>query len=576
MNNPTPGNRTSLLSRRCRNSRRHLPPTPVSLLCFFFLFALIVYVRPAAAQAAVSFGPEKPVGPQRNSKTPPVLYIQAGMVYPVGTPPIKNGIVAIQGNKIIAVEEERFLLPEGAHIKRFPGKHLVPGFIDAASRILARPSAFEEAGGSDAALISADGIDPFDHHWKDAARQGITCAYISFGPSGILPGIGSIIRLNGGLFQKELCISAKAQLESTLWPQASSFRDPDGGSSLSSLLFSGTGDTGAASKSAEKEPPIGEFKHREPIIDHETPRPVTDDEARRSLDTAVDRKTGKPETEIIIIRSGSYSPRRARRSSSFDLLSSYAALRGVLKQAQAYQRKQTWHEQDLGAWERKIAEIKQQIAEAKKEGKTVTIKQMPEKPAAPDPYPLGDAFLPILKGEKRLRIWADSREEINLVLKLAREFSIKVVLCGALEAHLAAEEIAEAGQAVILVPPASAPSLRSELNVSRSCAATLFEAGVQFGFGTGTAGATGTHLLRHFIAQAIAHGLNPEYALRAATLTNAKLLGAAGRIGSLAPGKEAHLVVFDGPPFSTASRAELVISGGKTVFTKGKNDEKKK
>jgi len=59
--------------------------------------------------------------------------------------------------------------------------------------------------------------------------------------------------------------------------------------------------------------------------------------------------------------------------------------------------------------------------------------------------------------------------------------------------------------------------------------------------------------LPNHAAMAMAFGLDPLEALRAVTLNPAKIYGLDGRIGSLAPGKDASLSVWTGDPLQITS-----------------------
>ena len=61
-------------------------------------------------------------------------------------------------------------------------------------------------------------------------------------------------------------------------------------------------------------------------------------------------------------------------------------------------------------------------------------------------------------------------------------------------------------------------------------------------------------------------GLMPEEALAMVTLNAAKQLGVAARTGSLEPGKDADLVVWNGPPMATTSRVEQTWVDGRRYF----------
>jgi imidazolonepropionase-like amidohydrolase len=63
----------------------------------------------------------------------------------------------------------------------------------------------------------------------------------------------------------------------------------------------------------------------------------------------------------------------------------------------------------------------------------------------------------------------------------------------------------------------------------------------------------------------VSGGFTPEEAIRIATLNGAKFLGLDGRIGSIAAGKQADLVVIDGNPatrIADIEKVELVFKDG--------------
>ena len=64
-----------------------------------------------------------------------------------------------------------------------------------------------------------------------------------------------------------------------------------------------------------------------------------------------------------------------------------------------------------------------------------------------------------------------------------------------------------------------------------------------------------------------------DAALRAVTLTPAELFGVADRVGSLAPGRDADVVVWSGDPFEFATRAEHVFIRGREVTGDSRQDE---
>jgi imidazolonepropionase-like amidohydrolase len=61
---------------------------------------------------------------------------------------------------------------------------------------------------------------------------------------------------------------------------------------------------------------------------------------------------------------------------------------------------------------------------------------------------------------------------------------------------------------------------------------------------------------------AVRFGLSPIAALRAVTRDPAEILGIADRVGTLAPGRDADIVVWSGDPLEMASRPLKIWIGG--------------
>ena len=66
-------------------------------------------------------------------------------------------------------------------------------------------------------------------------------------------------------------------------------------------------------------------------------------------------------------------------------------------------------------------------------------------------------------------------------------------------------------------------------------------------------------------AMAAANGLSKADALATITIDAAKILGLDGRIGSLAPGKDADVAMYDGDPFEWTTHCIGTIIDGKVV-----------
>ena len=67
-------------------------------------------------------------------------------------------------------------------------------------------------------------------------------------------------------------------------------------------------------------------------------------------------------------------------------------------------------------------------------------------------------------------------------------------------------------------------------------------------------------------ALAVREGMPEEEALKAITINAAEVIGVEDRVGSLEPGKDADLVVFDGHPFDYRTVVELVLVDGQVAY----------
>ena len=91
--------------------------------------------------------------------------------------------------------------------------------------------------------------------------------------------------------------------------------------------------------------------------------------------------------------------------------------------------------------------------------------------------------------------------------------------------------------------------------------AAFSKAGVKFGFYSD--GLPGPKDILKNAKKAIDAGLSPDVALRAFTLDSADILGLSDRLGSIAPGKIANLVVTDGDLFNEKTKVKHVFVDGR-------------
>ena len=69
------------------------------------------------------------------------------------------------------------------------------------------------------------------------------------------------------------------------------------------------------------------------------------------------------------------------------------------------------------------------------------------------------------------------------------------------------------------------------------------------------------------------YGLPEEAALKALTINPAEIAMINGRVGSIEKGKDADLVVLNGPWYELWSRIEMVFVDGTLVYDRSKNEK---
>jgi imidazolonepropionase-like amidohydrolase len=178
------------------------------------------------------------------------------------------------------------------------------------------------------------------------------------------------------------------------------------------------------------------------------------------------------------------------------------------------------------------------------------------------------ALEPVLVGKVPLAITANRESDIRQAIKLAADYSLRVIIIGGADAWLAADALAAARIPVILDPEANLPGNFDELGARLDNAASLHEAGVSVAIVV----LSGIHQsynagesMRAGAGLAVANGLPYIEGLRSITTVPAQIWGLGARCGTLAAGQDGDLVVWDGDPLEPSSAAVTVLVDGKEV-----------
>lgn len=171
-----------------------------------------------------------------------------------------------------------------------------------------------------------------------------------------------------------------------------------------------------------------------------------------------------------------------------------------------------------------------------------------------------DALVPVVQGRMKLIVGAHRAADIREVLKLAREYRLKIVLSGAEEGWMVADEIARARVPVLLNPTQNLPSSFEARGSTMENAARLHAAGVTIAIANGDGGHRARES-RYNAGNAVAHGLPHNAALAALTLNPARIFGET-KLGSIERGKQADIVVWTGDPLEPSSQPIAILIKG--------------
>ncbi len=175
-----------------------------------------------------------------------------------------------------------------------------------------------------------------------------------------------------------------------------------------------------------------------------------------------------------------------------------------------------------------------------------------------------EPLVALLNGEYPAFIECFKMQDIMNAIKLSDDYGFKIVFVDAQQAYMAAGVIAEKNIPVLAVPLKSMVWDIEKRTWKPENARLLREAGVLTAIIGGDWPAYGNELT-FFAAYAVRYGLSEEEALKAITIYPARILGLEHRLGSLEEGKDADILIMNGPPLSVKTRIEKVIIQGDLI-----------
>jgi len=178
-----------------------------------------------------------------------------------------------------------------------------------------------------------------------------------------------------------------------------------------------------------------------------------------------------------------------------------------------------------------------------------------------------DALKPLLDGSVPALFVAHREDDLMTALRIGREFNLRVVLSQATEGFLVRDELKAAAVPVVAAPTMQRAGDLQRYNTTLENAALMADAGIPVAISSGYESyVPKTRVILFEAGVAAANGLGWERALAAVTSAPAQILGVEKQHGSLAEGKQADLVLYDGDPLEYASHVDAVYVGGRLVF----------
>ncbi|HEX8172084.1 MAG TPA: amidohydrolase family protein [Thermoanaerobaculia bacterium] len=220
-----------------------------------------------------------------------------------------------------------------------------------------------------------------------------------------------------------------------------------------------------------------------------------------------------------------------------------------------------------------IAYLRQSFLDAQQHAAAREIyERHPQGLQRPPENPGLEALRPVLRRELPVVFLADSEAMMRRALNLARELNVRPILSGVRQGYAMAADLKDVPLLVGVRWPVAPTEkedreeqpLRAirERQLAPTTPAVLAKSGATFALVSGS-GKPGDFLPG--IRKAIDNGLSADDALRATTITPARIFGIDRQLGSIERGKIANLVVSDKPLFDKEAKVTRLFVDGREI-----------
>jgi imidazolonepropionase-like amidohydrolase len=175
-----------------------------------------------------------------------------------------------------------------------------------------------------------------------------------------------------------------------------------------------------------------------------------------------------------------------------------------------------------------------------------------------------EALGKLLRREMKARIHSHRKDDILTAIRIAEEFNLDYVIEHCTEGYKIADILGAKGVRAAIGPLLMGREKMEVNEISLRNPGILARNGVKVAIIADAA--SGTKWLPIHTGLAVREGMDEAEAFKAITINAAEIIGAADRIGSLEPGKDADIAIFSGHPFFTYTVCEKTFINGKLVY----------
>ena len=166
-----------------------------------------------------------------------------------------------------------------------------------------------------------------------------------------------------------------------------------------------------------------------------------------------------------------------------------------------------------------------------------------------------------------VKIHAHQQDDIATAVRIIEEFGLNATIDHATEGYMIVDFLKAHHQRVIIGPTLGSKTKYELRNKTFKAGKILFDNGIEFAIMT-------DHPVIHLanaltqVGIFVREGLPELDALKAVTINAAKILGIDNRLGSITPGKDADIIIWDGHPLHYLTKTEYVFINGEIAYKK--------